>query len=916
MAEVSPLRFFLIPMTPATIFTARVTSAPSDPYMDIAYNTGVIGAFGASIPGQTVWIGTTSGGRERGVLRLRNSPGAGSGTLQVAESDDVGPTIGANDYITIKSDFRLWPKYPRFLQSGTQVTIFQDYDVAYTNQTNQWRPIAVAGPPGVAFLEGGQAQISFVGDRSFALSPGATITGYLWTAYNSSEATSTSQGTEASPVVFTWTTPGRHLVSLRVTDSNGNTHTNYTWAVVVDPADASAVAHLDFDPISDSFDFEQGGGECAFTVRGAVTASDFPQEMMVIHAARGTITTATGSWPNRTNILFAGYVLTDTVRQDPETGDVSFRAGTIDALMRNLTMFPVSLSDRASPTQWTQANTLTVDRAASFLWEWGSTLSLMTSIRPTNYTGLIRRQDFGPNDIYSSLQNSLMSSIWGKVVSDHQSVLHHVIDYNLRNAAERATVTTRKTLHKGIWINDVTIEETHDYAQPVNQVKMSGIYYPGGEIEDICPLFSEAPGDAPKVYGKEANFDRLILTSQSDLNVRTGHALAKLTQRYPVYRMQFLNDGSFTTAPQELFPANVEAADNDRGLALTPNLIPRRINRTYDHAGGFFTVAVDFEPETSGPAGITVEMPCGPPEQKLPGTVEPPTPGGIAGLTSIIAGTTGSSFYFAPGLGETFERRVAGLDDPGQIAFSDLIPDPWSTFKQGYNPERVIIWGSGQGFLARADDSGKGWQDRTSYLGSAPNWPGETGTLISELNLFRLQADIFNEDRLYVLARWQRSAAWHSAIAQTDDGFTYTWRNITGTAQVRALGMSLDRGDGTDLYITTWENDTTGTLYLRRYSTADMSLTARYELGGATAAEVDAQTYYANPFNRLGQANEVFIYGRMNAPQGSTGTVHVLLNTSGGATGSYSVIENTWDTNLCGSFGADEDGNYYAVRNG
>lgn len=910
--ETSPLDFYLIPLVPANVFTARVTSKPDDPYVEIAYNTGVTGSFGLPLIGQTVHFGSTSGGSERGELRLRTQPTAGSGTFKVAESDDVGPLIQANDFITIKDEFRLWPRYPRFIQVGTNVTIFEDFDVAYTNQTNQWRPIAVAGPPGVAFLEGGSAQISFVGDRSFALADGATISSYLWTARNSSEGTSNSQGTEGGPVVFTWTTPGQHLISLQVTDSNGQAHTNYSRAIIIDPASPTN-AVLNFDVTSDNFDFVQGGGEMSVTVDGDAGVDKFPEEAAIIHAARGTITTPTASWPFRGNLLFWGWILTDTVRQNPDNGDVSFRAGTIDAIMRNLTMFPVSLSDKGSPVQWTEAKDLTVDRAASFLWEWRSTLSLMTPIIPSEFTGLIRRQDFGPGDVYGQLRGELLASIFGNVVSSPQGVLYHTIDYGMRNAAERAATTTRKTLHKGIWVNDVTIEERQDYAVSVNQVKASGVFYPGGQVEDICPLFSESPGDAPKVYGKEQNFDRLILISQSDLNVRTGFALAKLIARYPIYRMQFLNDGAFANVPQELFPTIIEASDNDRELAQSINLMPRRVGRAYDHVGGFFTVSVDFEPETTGPAGITVDLPCGPPEQVLPGGQEPDPPTTTAGDPSALAGTTpDASFYFAPGTGATWARRVNGLT-ASQLNFQDMAKDPWSTFKQGYSPNNVIVWGCGPGFVARSPDSGQNWGNFTPYLSAPPNsWGDGTAPTVANSTLKNFDSSIFAEDNHYLMVEAQGTgSAWRGWIAKTaDDGFNWDYFGLTGSVQTRPLRMMVDRGNGTALWVTTWED---GEFWLRKMNTSDGALTGRFSMGDALIGDIDA-TLACSPFARLGQPDEVFVYGRLDDPQG-LGLVHVLRSGAGGVTGSWAVIENKWLDSICGSFAADEPGFYYAVRN-
>ncbi|MCP4362643.1 MAG: hypothetical protein GY796_31960 [Chloroflexi bacterium] len=907
MTILNPLEFYLCPQPKEVVFSGNVSANPSSPYMSISYNTGVTGSFGAPLPGQTVeFVG-------RGDRRLKSWSGGGSGTIGIDESDDVGPIIQSGDSIVMYNQFRLWPKYPRFVQSGDSVTIYADSDEAYTNQTNQWRPVAVAGPIAVEVLSGGTVTVSFVGDRSYALAVGGSISSYLWTAYNSIEATSTSQGTKGSPVTFTWTTAGWHLVSLKVTDNNGQTHTNYTYAIIIDPASPEDVAFVDFDATNDNFDFEQGGGSCSFTVRGDASVTNFPTECLVVHACRGTQTTTTGSWPFRQNTLFVGYVTQNTTRQNPTTGDVSFRAETINSIMKNVSMFPVSLTDKTTPVDWTQAKKLTVDRAFSFLAKHWSTLDTMTSIIRTNDTRFIKRQDFGPTSLYSMAQGELLGSILAKSVSSPQGVIYNEIDYNLQNSTERAGITTRKTLHKGIWANDVFIEERSDYEWPARAVKMSGIIYSGSQAEEICPSFSEAPGDAPKSYGREMNVDRLILASQSDLNVRCGHMLAKQNKEYPTIRMTFHNDGSFTTVPQELFPAVIEAGDNDRAIALSVNLIPRRINRRYDHRNGFYEISVEFEPESSGAAGVTVDIPCDPPTQNLPSSSlpDPPSGGGFPGATALIATTTGSSFYFEPGLEQAWERRVQGLLDPSQLAFSDMIPDPWSTFKQGgYNPNSVIVWGSGKGFLARSTNTGKAWQDRTNNL-SAPDWGSDSNT-VANTDFMRINADIFSEDRLYLLASWQVTGSYHGAVAKSTDGFNYTWHNLTGTVQSRPLGMSVDRGNGTVLWATVWE--ASEEIYLKKINTSDMSIAASYNLGAATAAEIDTRTYYATPFNRLGQATEVFVYGRMNDPQGLSGTVHALVNTAGGVTGSYTVVERQWDTDKMGAFGADEDGNYYAVR--
>lgn len=511
-----------------------------------------------------------------------------------------------------------------------------------------------------------------------------------------------------------------------------------------------------------------------------------------------------------------------------------------------------------------------------------------------------------------------MSSLWGKVVVNHQGVVHHLIDYNLMNDTERAAVTVRKTLHKGVWVDDMSIEERHAYSLPVNVVKMSGVLYPGGEIDDVCPLFSEAPGNAPKSYGSEMNYDRLILTSQTDLNVRCGRALAKQNAKYSAFAMRFINDGSFTIAPQELFTSSIEAADNDRGLALTTRLLPRRISRTFDNQSMLIGYDVGFEPETDGPPGVTVDLPCGPPEQKLPNNRPPATPSDTAGASSLASASEGSSFYFAQKTGQTWQRRVSGLTN---LNLQDMIKDPWSDFKNGHNIDQIILWGCGPGFLTRSPNTGQNWEDHTPYLENPPNsWGDATAPNITGTTIKQVMGDLFREDHLFLLTQQQdvASSAYRSWLMRsTDAGFTFTSYALTGSSQAYPLRMDLDKQDGTVLWVTLWE--ATNQINLRKYgvSSAGLTLSNTYTLMTGTAlADVTGRTYDANPFAPLGDKNLIYVYGRLISPQGLAGTVAIMRSESGG--GAWAAVVNDWGVNRCGSLvvGADSGGNrqVYAVR--
>jgi len=361
------------------------------------------------------------------------------------------------------------------------------------------------------------------------------------------------------------------------------------------------------------------------------------------------------------------------------------------------------------------------------------------------------------------------------------------------DTSERAAATTRKTLHKGLWVAAVDIAERQEYEQPTRKIKWNGVYYPGDAAAAI-PLFSEAPGDVMDSWGSETAKSGFILTTQGDLNTRTGYAFARQNQQYPTVTMRFLNDGSFTIAPQEIFPANIEAADNNRALAWTPSLIPRQIRRTYNHQGGYFEVQVSFEPSITGPAGATVDMPAKPPSAIGGGVApvnDPPPPPPAWSQPTVqlsgpaVAADTTDGVYITFNSGASWEARNNLLSSPLQLAFQYLIWDPWwfTPFAQGtHDPEQVILWGCGLGFIVRSEDAGKTWQNLTPNIDNPPNSANDSpAPTVADVTFKAVHGDIHAQNTFFSIVEWEPSANdWRGWIITTADaGVTWTWSTLS-----------------------------------------------------------------------------------------------------------------------------------------
>lgn len=240
-------RLYVAVHKPTSLFTAQVAGAVTYPLSQIAFD----GGSGSNVlAGATIWIGSTAGTRDKGMLRLRKALTAGaSGNLDVAELGQYAIDIDDNDHLTVVEDYRVAAKYPRYA-SGQW---YMDYDVAYDSATpgtnnykpnEEYGPMARIGPAGVGFLESNVCILRYVGERGAAYTSGKSISTYAWAFPGSaSPASSASQGTAASPIEVTYgaaLASGRYH-SLTVTEADTlKTHVRRGLTFVFERSGANA----------------------------------------------------------------------------------------------------------------------------------------------------------------------------------------------------------------------------------------------------------------------------------------------------------------------------------------------------------------------------------------------------------------------------------------------------------------------------------------------------------------------------------------------------------------------------------------------------------------------------------------------------------------------------------------------------
>jgi hypothetical protein len=646
-------KFYLGVLKPATVHTSQINypSIPRGtlaiPFDGGAYGTG-FGA-GSVTHGMTLWVGSTAGAHDICKLRIRTpynrtctagsafstADGGVTGIITVCEHNYL---LKNNYYLTIKEEFRLWPRHTIALQDVEEILYYMDYDIQYCSQNTDANrsPIARLGPPGVAIRDAsGNADISFWSD-SGAAPGGDAPTTYAWVWRGGtciSGPGAAAAGTATNPNVVRWTVPGFYLAKLTVTTAAGKSSTGYRPVFIYDSIDTNHKPYEAFEIESLNGDFDTGGWRMSVRVKQECAEADFPEESMIILWAedwyKGSKVSLGGNYTHRENLIFVGFITKETVRKDPFTDDVLFEAHTIDGEMKNTEMLAISMDDSPSATaNWFQIQDMTMDKAAYKILRWHSTLLDITDVYFSGDTKRARWIDIAQKSLYEQIDKDCYdSAILGKCLSDRMSIVRCELNPQFIDVGTtRNAIATIMDIQAQDWRNEIS------WPTPQNPicslVDMGALGY-AGNLADTFMIFSLAHGDTMMERGRSVNIDNLVGESQNQLNRVAGNYLANQNNPYPSVHVPIgLNYRVFDIAPQEWVTMSLSPTDTFRGIEWTSErFIPRGVTFNLENDIGALNVDLDLEMESSGTAGVAGWYPIEPPEEPYtpPDTpVEPP----------------------------------------------------------------------------------------------------------------------------------------------------------------------------------------------------------------------------------------------------------------------------------------------------
>ncbi len=614
--------WYCVPIPPVTVFAAQI----NDPSITvgavtITFDNVTSGAFGNVLQGATVLVGSAPGLSDYGVLRERLP--ADATHLYVAWNSDIA--WADNLYLTVYQQYLAWSVRQRIVPP----TIYKDYNIAYSDQTEQWPPVALMGDNVCKLWAGNPTAVYFDGTGSYAVDAGATIASYAWAFGDGGTSTA------ATPGNHNYTAAGTYYATLTVTDSNGKTHLTRRIIALPDPASIYTVK-LELTSLEGVI--ENGWNAKVRVFDPNATIADFPERapcFLISTDSYGGTVGSVGFPTGREDVVFFGYIVADSVAIQPEYNEVAFELESIAGVMERTDSPPVYLGDSADPSAepdaWAWGEDLDVFRGLVYLLRFHSTIMDIADVHLYRDTTLTKAVDYPQDNLWNMLTQFAKGKRLLRTGVTRTGGVYVTRDPNLTPVASRSAYTTVFTMVQGDWREQVTAPQK-PYPE-TSFICISGLTYDGDPSHEPNPVFGMSPGRPPKDYGSEREIQYLKLVDQTEANTLAGLLLG--TDNLPYGEIVIPLRGNwvkcFEPALQEYVQTPSGGWVTKRGTILdSVKLIVRKVSVAFDWDAG--TMMPTLSCEYPSVNEIAVNGDCFPPDAPpppapaIPPIIPPPHP--------------------------------------------------------------------------------------------------------------------------------------------------------------------------------------------------------------------------------------------------------------------------------------------------
>lgn len=574
---------------PAQIWTAQINGLQTQG--DTTITVKNVAQVRAPAKNYQVLIGASAGSREYGEARFRSYSAP---TLTVSAHNAILPD---NAYITILE----WIP-PVAIHNTIDATdvVFEDGNIAYTNENVNYMPLARMGAPACAYVDPAtnQATLNFYG-RGTAIATGATLSSHAWVfGAGSSPATSAIQGTSGSPIAVTYTGSGVRYVSYTVTDSNGKTHTRYTPVFIFDRY-SGLTPYTNIEISGMQVDASIGTWSASVKVYTDADYTDFPpmgECVLFTEDYYGDVLGSIGNELYRENIKLHGYIRRGTIRKNWQMGYVEF--DLVSVPMDAIPQLAGGLeTTTGTPADWHVLKNQTYDLAAHHVLTQHTTLSQIADVYlnalPSYTIEFVDLPKTSLGDLLTNIVRPIRSR-WG---FSAQGSLHLEINPQLQSFASRSVAYQITTTFDDF-------RDDLDFGDDTNEKQVGQIVFTG-EDANADPLFSLAPAFP---YENSAIVDEVVdgirVANQIESNEFSG--------LFEGYRNNDLANvvipwrGNY---PMDCFPAapiavSIAANQNARGIVWSNKRCWIK-QVSCEYRNGAWLVTTTIEKDAYGTPGIT-----------------------------------------------------------------------------------------------------------------------------------------------------------------------------------------------------------------------------------------------------------------------------------------------------------------------
>jgi hypothetical protein len=614
---------------PSVILACQInngSAAPGDRL--ITYNNVTEGSYLNIKSGMTMYVGSSSGGKDIGKIRVRS---ATSTVITVAENSEINWQDDL--YLTVANFWEINAVYPRMeipdpAQPEYQIW-YKDYDIAYTDQNSYLGGFICMGSHYAGFInpDTGTCEVYYSASGSFSFEP-------TWVDHSCSwlfEGGNPTGSVANTPGYISYDTPGHYTTTMTLTNNvNGKQETSYRHISIYERPEAGTNNPiLGWELISLDGSRDNGGYQGRIKIREKI--DDVVDGALVVIFAEdaygGTKQSIGGNAPNRQSIFFVGYIIDGSISYNYEDSSVEFDVGSPTEIMKLSEGFAVALNsssdpegqdlvDNDIPSAWALMKRMQCRGALYHYLKWHSTVFYTSDFIFNSNDQFIEYFDADRESLYDAINNLMKGTLYGDVVCDRQGRIYAEISVATIDSAATAFPNAMEVI-KQDWIGTPTIEESYNYN--LGYLEVGGISFtpaPTGTFEGTSVAYlSCAPGTVPAYRGNVKTIEGLALTDQDSLNILNGNIFAYINSRYAHVSLSLAgNYRNFDIAPQEIVNLSLAQTDTPMGIVWNNKAFhPLEMSWEYNPERGSLLPKITLHEITQGFPASTITIPPIPP---------------------------------------------------------------------------------------------------------------------------------------------------------------------------------------------------------------------------------------------------------------------------------------------------------------